>query len=319
MPRSAPLRGPRQPAGHPAAFTLVELLVVITIIGMLMALLMPAVQSARESGRRATCQNNLANLGLAVVRHSDEKGFMPGWRNKVIVSGTTLYYSWPVILTPYIERNDIFKSISPTAGVSPVSVTTFLCPSSPSSSPSLPSLAYAGNAGSACNSRPQDGVMFDTSITTTGSGCATKARVNLEDVAEKDGCSMTISLAEKCGVAVGENFASWNGAQSVTTGECVFAIGATSTPVFGISGNPPARIINTTGTTNPGYFSQPSSKHPGGVVAAFCDGRTVFLKDSLSAAVYANLLNWNNAQASAVSRTTWNANSVHPLSEAEFQ
>ncbi|HOM17963.1 MAG TPA: DUF1559 domain-containing protein, partial [Thermoguttaceae bacterium] len=46
-------------------FTLVELLVVIAIIGLLIALLLPAIQAAREAARRATCVNNLKQLGLA--------------------------------------------------------------------------------------------------------------------------------------------------------------------------------------------------------------------------------------------------------------
>ena len=90
-----------------AAFTLVELLVVIAIIGVLVALLLPAIQAAREAARRTSCNNNLKQLGLAILNFNDSKKHLPV-SNRPAGSTTAPRYSWSTLMLPFFEEQNIF-------------------------------------------------------------------------------------------------------------------------------------------------------------------------------------------------------------------
>ena len=108
------------------AFTLVELLVVIAIIGILIALLLPAVQAAREAARRAQCNNNLKQVGLAFNTFNTAKKHYPtagiggyawdhyyGANQLASKNLQNLGYDllgWTFQVLPFIEENSIYQS-----------------------------------------------------------------------------------------------------------------------------------------------------------------------------------------------------------------
>ena len=104
--------------GGQRGFTLVELLVVIAIIGILVALLLPAVQAAREAARRSRCQNNLKQLGLALLNYHDTHDGLPPAANWINLSTVTthnnggLRENWVIMILPFLEQQTVYDSFN---------------------------------------------------------------------------------------------------------------------------------------------------------------------------------------------------------------
>jgi type II secretory pathway pseudopilin PulG len=75
--------------------------VVIAIIGILVALLLPAIQAAREASRRASCMNNLKQIGIALQNHHSTLNELP--KGAMIGEGTL----WSGFILPYAEEETL--------------------------------------------------------------------------------------------------------------------------------------------------------------------------------------------------------------------
>ncbi len=200
-----------------AAFTLIELLVVIAIIAVLIALLLPAVQMAREAARRAQCQNNLRQIGIALHNYHSVHGYFPpegmrvyrGWQRRFGPGGEQ-WWSMKVFLLPYLDRADVYNAANldlrsygeprgnwandPNATLRKTRIETFLCPSDPHfdhSNPYGTAQNYAANQGTEryFNNWRTNGIVYQP-----GWDWAFNKPIGLRDIV--DGAAFTAAFAE---------------------------------------------------------------------------------------------------------------------------
>ncbi len=211
-----------QHAARPSrlGFTLVELLVVIAIIAMLAALLVPAVQRAREAGRRATCMNNQAQIGKAIMNYVTEKDKFPPSFSLQPNSPAGTFYSvgWVPPLLPYLEQNPFYQIFQGnnwyTLGSvnSKAEVAVLMCPSrNPTNGPVRANyvangapLSYVVNCGMRDLITPTAGVPMDNQangvffdlFTPTVNPAIPKTTTDLAFMNRHDGAGKTLMLAE---------------------------------------------------------------------------------------------------------------------------
>jgi prepilin-type N-terminal cleavage/methylation domain-containing protein/prepilin-type processing-associated H-X9-DG protein len=100
-------------------FTLIELLVVIAIIALLAAILFPVFARARENARKSSCQNNMKQIGVALMAYSQDfdealpimtwRGAMNENRQDDTTGADHTRTTWRQFTQPYIKSPQIWS------------------------------------------------------------------------------------------------------------------------------------------------------------------------------------------------------------------
>ena len=91
-----------------SGFTLIELLVVIAIVAVLASILFPVFSTVKQAGWRASCSNNLRQLGGAFsLYRSDWNGWYP--MGGFLFSNSTFTNEWQNVIWKYIKNDNVFR------------------------------------------------------------------------------------------------------------------------------------------------------------------------------------------------------------------
>jgi type II secretory pathway pseudopilin PulG len=224
--------------------------VVIAIIAVLIGLLLPAVQKVRAAAARASCSNNLKQIGLAAQNHESSHGRLPPgylgtYPNLGAPAGATFAPSNPypaqfvgvlAYLLPYLEQDNLYRMmlqglpadyLSITAVYTPwwnntstwnaamTRVTTFLCPADN---------AYSNTTGTIVSAHTfllPGAVDEDLAFFTIGSGGDNIGRTNYAGVGGYTGAAVPSSA----GVLTNRS--------GLTLAQISSADGASNTAMFG--------------------------------------------------------------------------------------
>lgn len=258
-------------------FTVIELLTVITIIGVLTGLLMPAVQQAREAARRAQCQSQMKQFGLALHNYHDLHGVLPSGAIVIGPSFATFSgWGWGAMVLPHVDQAPLYGRIRFEQGTAvganrdliPTPLAMWRCPSDPQ--PPAVTVTIDGHP---------DATIATGNVVASHGVMSPLSNTRFSDVT--DGLSNTLLLGERIFMP------SVNGSLMFTSSWCGIV---SETDIYVFTSKPYVQAHATQpinrSQTAPDSFS---SRHPGGVNFCLGDGAVRFVSEFIDSHVLESL------------------------------
>jgi len=232
----------QRPERKPQGFTLIELLVVIAIIAILAAILFPVFQKVRENARRASCESNVKQLGLAVTQYTQDND------EAYPTSGDNGRRGWAGKVYSYVKSAGAYHCPD-----DPTGPTTNINGNQETDSP----VSYGYNLNE--TNRGHDGG-------TLASNTAPANTVALFEVTGNQ-TELTSQIEQNSILATGpDTAAGWiDGNNCVVNGKYA----------TGIMGNPPRTTALCNSTS---YYDKPTGLHADGAVYGLADGHAKWIK-----------------------------------------